>query len=293
MRLVAKTDVGKLREENQDDYRASIVADGCAWAVVCDGMGGANGGAAASSLAVTLVEERCRTLALAESTPQQLLEAAAEIAAAANSRVYAQACQQPALRGMGTTMVLALVANGLCTLASVGDSRVYLYREGALRQLTKDHSMVQEMVERGMISQQEADVHPQKNVITRAVGIQPQVAADCMQIALHKEEAEMFINFLCRSDIAIKNMWEIGYSTPSEDALQYLDPEQTSAEELASLLDWDLEDAQEILDENLLDNEVMFPEESVYGDCEVFLDLGSANALYDALWTELKASIVG
>ncbi len=111
--------------------------------------------------------------------------------------------------------------------------------------------------------------------------------------ALHKEEAEMFINFLCRSDIAIKNMWEIGYSTPSEDALQYLDPEQTSAEELASLLDWDLEDAQEILDENLLDNEVMFPEESVYGDCEVFLDLGSANALYDALWTELKASIVG
>ena len=154
MRLVAKTDVGKLREENQDDYRASIVVDGCAWAVVCDGMGGANGGAAASSLAVTLVEERCRTLALAESTPQQLLEAAAEIAAAANSRVYAQACQQPTLRGMGTTMVLALVANGLCTLASVGDSRVYLYREGALRQLTKDHSMVQEMVERGMISQQ-------------------------------------------------------------------------------------------------------------------------------------------
>ena len=188
MRLVAKTDVGKLREENQDDYRASIVADGCAWAVVCDGMGGANGGAAASSLAVTLVEERCRTLALAESTPQQLLEAAAEIAVAANSRVYAQACQQPALRGMGTTMVLALVANGLCTLASVGDSRVYLYREGVFRQLTKDHSIVQEMVERGMISQQEADVHPQKNVITRAVGIQPQVAADCMQVALHKED---------------------------------------------------------------------------------------------------------
>ncbi len=109
--------------------------------------------------------------------------------------------------------------------------------------------------------------------------------------ALHKEEAEMFINFLCRSDIAIKNMWEIGYSTPSEDALQYLDPEQTSAEELASLLDWELEDAQEILDEALLDNEVMFPEEAVYSDCEVFLDLGNANALYDALWTELKASI--
>lgn len=109
--------------------------------------------------------------------------------------------------------------------------------------------------------------------------------------AQHKEEAEEFINFLCRSDIAIKNMWEIGYSTPSEDALRYLDPERTDATELAELLGWSEEEAQEILDECLLENEIMFPDESVYANCEVFLDLGDANAVYDALWTELKASI--
>lgn len=109
--------------------------------------------------------------------------------------------------------------------------------------------------------------------------------------AQNKEEAEEFINFLCRSDIAIKNMWEIGYSTPSEDALKYLDPEQTDAASLAEFLGWDADEAQEILDEGLLENPIMFPEESVYHNCEVFLDLGSANALYDMLWTELKASI--
>ena len=111
--------------------------------------------------------------------------------------------------------------------------------------------------------------------------------------AQNKEEAEEFINFMCRTDIAIKNLWEIWYSTPHEGLIPYLDPEQTDAATLAEFLGWDEEEAQELLDCELLANEIMFPDPSAYEHCEVFLDLGEANALYDALWTEMKASIGG
>ncbi|MBQ7916029.1 MAG: ABC transporter substrate-binding protein [Firmicutes bacterium] len=111
--------------------------------------------------------------------------------------------------------------------------------------------------------------------------------------AQNKDEAEEFINFMCRTDIAIKNLWEIWYSTPHEALTPYLDPEQTDAATLAEFLGWDEEEAQELLDCELLENEIMFPDPSAYEHCEVFLDLGEANALYDALWTEMKASIGG
>ena len=109
--------------------------------------------------------------------------------------------------------------------------------------------------------------------------------------AEHKDEAMEFINFMCRTDIVLKNMLELGYSTPSQDALKYLDPEQTDAAALSKLLDCTEEYAQEVLDEELLTNEILFPDESVYANCEIYLDLGEANAIYDALWTEIKASI--
>lgn len=188
MRLTAKTDTGKTRLDNQDDYRASIQGEGNAWMVVCDGMGGANGGSTASGLAVGLVEERCTVLELAECDPDETLQLAGQMVQEANTLVYETSLGDAALRGMGTTMVLALVTKGELCLASVGDSRAYLYRQGQLRQLTRDHSMVQELVEKGVITQQEANTHPQKNVITRAVGIQPQVEADLIRQPLQPQD---------------------------------------------------------------------------------------------------------
>lgn len=184
MRLTAKTDVGCVRRENQDDYRAAIQSPGNAWMVICDGMGGANGGQTASSLAVELAQQRCLAYDLAHNTPQESKTQAGLMIEEANAAVYSAAQHDPALHGMGTTMIVALVHDGVCSLASVGDSRAYLYRDGALQQLTRDHSKVQEMVEKGILTPQEANDHPQKNIITRAVGIETQVMVDVQQLPL-------------------------------------------------------------------------------------------------------------
>lgn len=180
MRLSAKTDMGHTRTENQDDYRASLQGRQAAWAVVCDGMGGAAGGSIASALAVGLAQQQCAAMRLADSTPQEDAQAACQLIQLANAKVYQAAAQDAALFGMGTTMVVALVHDGVCALAWAGDSRAYLYRDGMLRQLTRDHSMVQELVEKGVITIEEAAAHPRKNVITRAVGVHPQVEPETL-----------------------------------------------------------------------------------------------------------------
>ena len=184
MRITARTDKGKVRSENQDDYRASIQEKGCAWAVVCDGMGGASGGSTASALAVSLIEEHCMQLRLCEKSPADLVELAMQLVEDANRRVFHAAQQDRSLQGMGTTMIFTALTGRMCCIASVGDSRAYLYREGVLCQLTKVQSMVQELVDKGVLSQQEAEHHPRKNVITRAVGIQPDIEADILQLEL-------------------------------------------------------------------------------------------------------------
>ncbi len=222
MRIAARTDVGKVRSENQDDYRASVQGKNCAWAVVCDGMGGANGGSVASSLAVAAVEDRCMTLHVAEKTPQELAEAAVEIVEEANRRVFLTAQQDPALQGMGTTIVLAMITNDRGCIAAVGDSRAYLYRDGALHQLTRDHSMVQELVDKGMLSQQEAEHHPRKNVITRAVGIQPEIEVDVYQFEIQAEDAFLLCTDGLTNALAQSEIEGILHSAPFYDTAEQL-----------------------------------------------------------------------
>lgn len=173
MKIVAKTDIGKGRSENQDNYRAGRQKDDTVWAVVCDGMGGANGGALASAIAVEQMEETLvNGLQNAQSAAQlrSLLEHAAQ---QANTAVYTHAQKEPSLRGMGTTMVALILKNQIAYLTHAGDSRAYLYHAGTLDRLTRDHSMVQEMVENGTLTEDEAAVHPKKNLITRALGVSP------------------------------------------------------------------------------------------------------------------------
>lgn len=171
MKLAAKTDIGLGRAENQDTYRAARLPGGGVWALVCDGMGGARGGRQAAELAAGSVEA---AFAAPQACPpgqeQAFLFAALR---EANAEVYRQAQRNPAQRGMGTTAVCAVVRQGQAHLAHAGDSRGYLFRGGALHQLTRDHSVVQEMVERGTITRAEAATHPRKNIITRALGVEP------------------------------------------------------------------------------------------------------------------------
>ncbi len=171
MRLFGKTDIGLVRESNQDAFSFGSFDDGNCWAVVCDGMGGVSGGQVASSICVEKVAEAIKrgyrdNLTL--SSAKNLLSTAIN---AANSAVFKKAQENFELKGMGTTVVAVLVLGKLCVIAHVGDSRAYILNED-IKAITKDHSFVQLLVDTGKITEEEAKVHPDRNVITRAVGIE-------------------------------------------------------------------------------------------------------------------------
>lgn len=177
MKLAAKTDIGGGRRENQDNYRAARLTDGSAWALVCDGMGGPKGGKLAAQLAVEALQEHFLQGA-ARCAPGEERAFLMAGLRQANAQVYAAAQKGGENQNMGTTAVCALVRQGVAHLAHVGDSRGYLCRGGQARQLTRDHSMVQQMVESGSITPEQAATHPDKNLITRALGVEAGVEPD-------------------------------------------------------------------------------------------------------------------
>ena len=170
MKLAGKTDVGRVRQDNQDDYRAGELPGDAAWALVCDGMGGARGGREASQCACSVIE-RCFQEQYNQCIPGEEETFLKKALLSANRYVFQKALREESLAGMGTTAVCALVRGGKAYLSHAGDSRAYLYRDGKLAQLTHDHSYVQELVDCGTITQEQAEHHPQKNIITRALGV--------------------------------------------------------------------------------------------------------------------------
>lgn len=180
MRVCGVTDVGCRRQDNQDSYAYRELDGGAALLVVCDGMGGAQAGSVASSVAVesfTAAVEDALTVG-APNDPALWKQTLEEACRQANERVYGLSLEKPEYEGMGTTLVAALVLPGAACLVHVGDSRGYLMENNTIRQVTVDHSLVQLLVERGEITPTEARVHPQKNLITRALGVERRVECD-------------------------------------------------------------------------------------------------------------------
>ena len=164
MKMYGGTDIGLVRETNQDNF---YIDEAKNWAVVADGMGGHNGGETASNLAVEEIKK-----SMAEEA--ELTEAVE----AANSVVYNMSVENRYLDGMGTTVVLCRVEGGKAHFAHVGDSRAYILRGGELKQITKDHSIVQQLIDCGTITEEQAKYHPQRNLITRAVGTEKGILVD-------------------------------------------------------------------------------------------------------------------
>ena len=187
MKLAGKTDVGRVRQENQDDYRAGELPGGAVWALVCDGMGGAKGGREASQGACNVIEnffqEQYAQCGAGQEEP--FLKKALLYA---NRFVFQKAAHEEALAGMGTTAVCALVRSGNVYLCHAGDSRAYLIRDGKLTQLTHDHSYVQELVDCGTITKEEAEHHPQKNIITKALGVDYRLEPEFTAAKLKRED---------------------------------------------------------------------------------------------------------
>ena len=184
LEAAACSHTGSVRSTNEDSYGVCLAAGTF---VVCDGMGGAAAGEIASRLAVdTLIDRMCS----GEQTenPQMVLE---EAIAAANRLVYLRAERDTSLHGMGTTLVAAIIAGSRAVIAHVGDSRCYLFRAGVLTRQTKDHSLVDEQVRLGQLTQDQADRSPLRNVITRAIGTQKTVAAETSEIDI--EEGDLLL----------------------------------------------------------------------------------------------------
>lgn len=178
MRIVAKTDIGLKRTSNQDSYAAGELPGSVAWAVVCDGMGGTNGGNLASSTAVKIISERISSSYRQGMSFTSIKNMFMSAIIAANVCVYEKAKENPELAGMGTTVVVAIVADERVYVAHAGDSRAYILSGGKLHQLTKDHSFVQEMVDSGKLTPDEAREDPRKNLITRALGVSEDLRID-------------------------------------------------------------------------------------------------------------------
>ncbi len=170
MKIASKSDKGRVRSSNQDSFSAGEVR-GAVWAIVCDGMGGANGGNIASGMAVKTISD-CITNAYHADMSANGISAMLESSIiAANLNIYDEAVDNKELSGMGTTVVAALITGNDIILAHAGDSRAYMFNNGKLTQITRDHSVIQGMLERGELTPDEAKRDPRKNVITRALGV--------------------------------------------------------------------------------------------------------------------------
>ena len=179
LEVEAATDVGLRRAQNEDSYGEWIPAAADergrrgALLVVADGMGGSRAGEVASRLAVDTVLRSYR-----EAPGVDLLEDLLHAVEAANRTVYAESAAHPELSGMGTTCTAVVVRGSDAYIAHVGDSRAYLVRDGAIRQLTRDHSLVAQLVRDGQLTPEQAKVDPRRNVVTRSVGVGPHVEID-------------------------------------------------------------------------------------------------------------------
>ncbi len=210
IKAYAKSDIGKLRENNQDYYYISDSLDSIQLFILADGMGGYNGGEIASKLSVqsakNYIENNFNEIEKDKDSIIQLLGSSIEYA---NMIVYEKSKEDKELEGMGTTLEICLIYNNKAYIGHVGDSRIYRIRKEFMRKLTQDHSYVQKLVKDGKISQEEANHHPQKNMLMKALGCNAFVEPDVM------------VKGFLKDDILIIN----------SDGLTNLVPEETIYEE--------------------------------------------------------------
>ena len=215
MFFYGKTDKGRIRATNQDNFLTMRIADNLLLLVLCDGMGGTSGGNIASALAARTYAEYLESVfdpKIGEDgafVPDGLdmERALREAASAANAAVYERARESSELANMGTTLVSALICDRTVYISNVGDSRMYMYVDGELTQLTHDHSYVQMLVDMGMITREEAATNPRRNILTRAVGTEKNIEVDITQMELPSVDAYFLLcsdglyNFLHKDDL--------------------------------------------------------------------------------------------
>ena len=226
MKVYSLTDIGLQRDENQDTVWSEQLSDNACVAVLCDGMGGEQAGGVASGLAAEVISRRIKEGFNEMMNRNSIRNLLITAVSAANSVVYETAQTQFNHCVMGTTCVAAIVCDSCAYIVNVGDSRAYhLFvsdEDECIRQVTKDHSHVQELVDRGEITDEEARVHPARNKITRAIGAERDVTTDYFELDMN--EGDMLL--LCSDGLSSYgddlDVLDICFDTPHEDTAKAL-----------------------------------------------------------------------
>jgi serine/threonine protein phosphatase PrpC len=177
MKTAYKTDIGRIRSVNEDCASVRSDMNGLTLALLADGMGGHKAGDVASQMTIDVMQRELKAVHH-EMSVKQWEESIIRAIDRANAEVYNKASQSLDFLGMGTTIVIGLITKNRLSIAHIGDSRAYLLHKGQLTRITEDHSLVNELLKSGQISEEEANVHPRRNVITRALGTESKIEAD-------------------------------------------------------------------------------------------------------------------
>lgn len=197
MRMVSRTDVGRIRVVNEDRAYVKQMSNGYALAILADGMGGHQAGDVAAQMTIDIIGQEMQTLpssATIEERKKHLLSAVLS----ANEQIYQISYEREQYKGMGTTVITALASTSEMIIAHIGDSRAYKLHKDTLIQLTEDHSLVNELVKTGQITPEEASHHPRRNVVIRALGTDPNVEIDLIEVVL--EPNDLFV--LCSDGLS-------------------------------------------------------------------------------------------
>lgn len=211
------SDIGKVRKINEDSL-GFYETQNFKLYIVSDGMGGHNAGEIASKLAVDSVIEYIKTYTIIENLERVLIDSIEY----SNKKIYEVSKSKQSLNGMGTTVTACLLQDGKMAIANVGDSRCYVIDKNGIVQVTKDHSLVQELVDNGSITQQEAQLHPNKNIITRALGTAPEVKVDTYLLDLNNICKVILCTDGLSNSITPSEMLDTLYSTGMEKACKEL-----------------------------------------------------------------------
>lgn len=225
MRGFAKTDVGKAREMNQDYYYIAGEESKLQLYILADGMGGYNGGEIASKLAIESAKKYIENnFEQVQHEKEAILKLIKDSMEYSNMVVYEKSKLQEELQGMGTTLDICLIYNNKVYIGHVGDSRIYRIRGEVIRKLTKDHSYVQQLVEDGKITREEANHHPKKNMLTKALGCTSYVEPDIRARNIEKQD----ILLMCSDGLTNMVEEEMIYKQVKENP-------QTAPEKLVNL----------------------------------------------------------
>ena len=237
-----RSDIGKVRSANQDSYIVGRLCENAALCVVCDGMGGAKSGNVASECAAVVFAEKVRKYAAQRISQKNMMELDSDDACVilddaahdANSAVYKKSQTSSAFKGMGTTLVAALICDDVAYVINVGDSRLYLISDNTITQITHDHSYVQHLIDSGSLTVEDARTHPYRNRITRAVGVGSDLEADIYSVDLSSLDCCYLL--LCSDGLSGQILPEDIYGIISDDQ-EYEDTDEELAAKTSKLID--------------------------------------------------------